>query len=258
MEGVDGAQVERRVVEPALIARHAVLLWKSTLQSWAREHDTLLRQPRAHRVHRLEAGDQPVDAARAAFRSRDARVALEACAPRAGARDHCTPTSSARGARVLRQQVVQDRRARCAAGRPRRAAGAPQRARSRDARGAPRRARAGSSARATSSRRAIVRPSSVSRASFSSESSRRRSGVEERLRARSRPGPPRAIAASHEARLVEPHRLDRRARAPSAQRRWRRESQRQRRRARSGNRGAGAVGRLHRGDSSPRCYRVGR
>ena len=111
MGRVDRTQI--RALEPGLVARNAV----ARVEDHAREvvsgeRYALLRQPRPHRVHGLEAGQHPVDPAEVLLDLRDARIALEArtLGRRPGVHHLPGHRHAIRG--VLRQQLVQDRGAR--------------------------------------------------------------------------------------------------------------------------------------------------
>ena len=97
VERVDGAPVERGIVEPILVARHAVLVVEQhRAHRLLHQHDALLGQPRAHRVHRLEPRDQPVDARELRVVRGDPRIGLERCSPRAPGTGRHSQVSGAR------------------------------------------------------------------------------------------------------------------------------------------------------------------
>jgi hypothetical protein len=75
------------------------------------ERDALLRQARSHRVHRLEAGDQPVDAAEVLLHLRDPRIGVVRRALGRRPRVHDLPRHRHPVRRVLREKLVQDGRA---------------------------------------------------------------------------------------------------------------------------------------------------
>src|SRR5207245_2737815 len=73
VRGVYPAQIRR--LQPVVVARHAVRRREKHAREVVRgERDALLRQLGAHRVHRLEARDEPVDAREVLLHLRDARV----------------------------------------------------------------------------------------------------------------------------------------------------------------------------------------
>ena len=109
MRRVDPAQIGP--VEPRLVARDAMRGREQHAREVVRgERDALLRQLRAHRVHRLEAGDQAVDARQMLVDRGDARVGLVGGALRRRPGMHHLPGHRHAVRRVLRQQLVQDRR----------------------------------------------------------------------------------------------------------------------------------------------------
>ncbi len=77
-----------------------------------RERHALLRQPRAHRVHPLEARDHPIDAGEPLLDHGDPRVGLVGRALRRRVRKHDLPGHRHAVGRILREELVQDRRAR--------------------------------------------------------------------------------------------------------------------------------------------------
>ena len=100
------------VEQPVRVRRHAVLRREDHAAEVAAGHaHALLRQPRAHRVHRLEAGDHELDAVEQLLRRRDARVGVvgRGLGRRQRAVDLPRERHAVRG--ILREEVVQDRRA---------------------------------------------------------------------------------------------------------------------------------------------------
>ena len=100
------------VDQPLRVRRHAVLRREDHAAEVAAGHaHALLRQPRAHRVHRLEAGDHELDAVEQLLRRGDARIGVvgRGLGRRERVVDLPRERHAVRG--ILREQVVQDRRA---------------------------------------------------------------------------------------------------------------------------------------------------
>ena len=100
------------VDQPVRVRRHAVLRREDHAAEVAAGHaHALLREQRAHRVHRLEAGDHELDAVEQLLRRRDARIGVvgRGLGRRQRPVDLPRERHAVRG--VLREEVVQDRRA---------------------------------------------------------------------------------------------------------------------------------------------------
>ena len=98
------------VEQPVRVRRHAVLRREDHAAEVAAGHaHALLRQQRAHRVHRLEAGDHELDAVEQLLRRRDARIGVvgRGLGRRQRAIDLPRERHAVRG--ILREEVVQDR-----------------------------------------------------------------------------------------------------------------------------------------------------
>ena len=107
---VERAMVDR--LEPALVVADAVRRREQDRRELVRrDRDALLRQRRAHPVHRLEAGDQLLDAGEVLLDRRDARIGVEARALGWRPRAHHLPGRRHAIGGIAREQLVQDRRA---------------------------------------------------------------------------------------------------------------------------------------------------
>ena len=100
------------VDQPLRVRGHAVLRREDHAAEVAAGHaHALLRQQRAHRVHRLEAGNDELDALEQLLRRGDARVGVEGRGLGRRQRAIDLPRERHAVGGILREEVVQDRRA---------------------------------------------------------------------------------------------------------------------------------------------------